>query len=262
MNVRSIAASLPRHHKDRLIKAYRAATWAAKWPLRSWLRSGIERRLPPIASRSWRTTIPPALHVSMVNGAIKYTYRGVRMVKHPCDLALYMKLLWDLKPRSVIEIGTKDGGTAGWFGDMMKLWGLPGLVVAVDINPPNRPWFAHENVRFLKGNEAELDHLEDVWTDLPHPWLLINDASHNAPTMLSGMNYMHRFLEKGDYFIIEDGFLTEAGLDWEGERKGGPALAIAQFLQVHKGQYEVDVRYCDHYGRNVTANPNGYLKRL
>lgn len=263
MGVRSFAATnLSREQKDVLIRVWRAAAWWLKMPKRALRRHWIEQRLPPIRGRSWRTTIPPALHVSMVNGAIKYTYRGVRMVKHPVDLALYMKLLWELKPRSIIEIGNKDGGTATWFGDMLKLWGLPGLVVGIDLQPPDRPWCCPANVRFVQGNEADLSSLEAMFEDLPHPWLLINDASHNAKTMLPGMRYLHRFLERGDYFIIEDGFLTEAGLDWDGERNGGPGLAIAQFLDEHRGQYEVDARYCDHFGRNVTANPNGYLRRL
>jgi cephalosporin hydroxylase len=41
----------------------------------------------------------------------RYTYRGVPMLKNPFDLALYLLLLWRLKPRTVIEIGSKSGGS-------------------------------------------------------------------------------------------------------------------------------------------------------
>lgn len=218
--------------------------------------------MPPIRDRTWRTDIPVNLHISLVNGSMKYTYRGVRMIKHPVDLALYMKLLWELKPQSVIEIGSKDGGTAGWFGDMLKLWGLPGTVASIDLHRPNKPWFCGDNVQFLQGDERDLTPLKMTFQGLPHPWLVINDASHNADAILSSMRYLNEFMEQGDYFIIEDSFLTEAGLDWDGERKGGPGLAIAQFLHLYPEQYEIDSRYCDHFGRNVTANPNGYLRRL
>ncbi len=261
--LRALAAqSLTRQQKDRLVYIYRRMGWWFKWPYRTWLRGGIERRIPAIPGRSWRTNIPPALHVSLINGAIKYTYRGVRMIKHPIDMALYLKLLWDLKPRSVIEIGSRDGGTAGWFGDMMNLWKLPGLVVSIDLHPPKRPYFCDANVRFMEGDEEHLEELQDVFEDLPHPWFFINDASHNASKTKRCLDYIHRFMEKGDYLVVEDGFLTEAGMDWEGWREGGPALAIAQFLADHSGCYEVDGKYCDYYGRNVTANANGYLRRV
>lgn len=263
MNLRAVAAtSLSRSQKDVVIGVYRWLAWKVMYPYRAWRRSTIESRVPDILGRTWRTDIPLKLHLSLINGAMKYTYRDVRMVKHPVDLALYMKLLWELKPRSVIEIGSKDGGTASWFGDMMEVFGLPGLVVSIDLQPPNRPPFAKSHVRFLQGDEGDLRPLQDVFEDLPHPWFVINDASHNASAMLKCFEFLHGFMENGDYLVVEDGFLTELGLDWDGQRKGGPGLATAIFMQNHPGQYEVDERYCDHFGRNVTANPNGYLRRI
>jgi cephalosporin hydroxylase len=41
----------------------------------------------------------------------------------------------------------------------------------------------------------------------------------------------------------------------------GPARAIAEFLAARGGDYEIDERYCDQSGFNVTENPNGYLRR-
>ncbi len=263
MNLRAIAANnLSRSQKDIIISAYRWLAWKVMYPYRAWRRSTIENRVPDIPGRTWRTDIPLKLHLSLVNGAIKYTYRGVRMIKHPVDLALYMKLLWELKPRSVIEIGTKDGGNACWLGDMMEVFGLPGQVIAIDIVRPQRPWCAKPNVYFVEGDEGDLRPLQKMFEVLPHPWFIINDASHSAPAMLRCFEFLHGFTEKGDYLVFEDGFLTELGLDWDGDRKGGPGLATAVFLENHPGQYEVDGRYCDHFGRNVTANPNGYLRRI
>jgi cephalosporin hydroxylase len=257
-----LAGSLSRPQKDLIIKAYRRMTWLAKWPWRGILRATIETRTPIIPGRRWRSSISPKTHLGLVNGSIKYTYRGVRMVKHPVDIALYMKLLWELKPRTVIEIGSKDGGTAAWFGDMFKLWGMIGLVLSIDLYPPKRPYFCTGAVKFVQGDERNLEPHRKTFEDLPHPWILINDASHNSDATLKCMRFMHQFLEKGDYFVIEDSILTEMGLDWDGERRGGPALAIARFLKEHPDCYEVDARYCDHFGYNVTANMNGYLRRV
>ena len=80
--------------------------------------------------------------------------------------------------------------------------------------------------------------------------------------MMESMNYLHQFLAKGDYLIVEDGFLAGAGLDMVGARNGGPPRAIAEFLHARKGEYDIDTKLCDFFGRNMTANTNGYLKRL
>ncbi len=33
------------------------------------------------------------------------------------DLAIYARLMWELKPRTVIEVGTAKGGSALWLAD-------------------------------------------------------------------------------------------------------------------------------------------------
>jgi hypothetical protein len=50
------------------------------------------------------------------------------------------------------------------------------------------------------------------------------------------------------------------GEDADGE--GGPARSITEFLQQRGDAYEIDAAYCDQYGRNVTGNPNGYLRKI
>jgi len=38
-------------------------------------------------------------------------------------------------------------------------------------------------------------------------------------------------------------------------------LASSEFLAERREDYEIDERYCDLYGFNVTENPNGYLRK-
>ncbi len=250
--------------KERLISWYRELTWWLRWPHRMWRRGGIERRMPALPQRRhWHTSIPDRLAISLVNGSIRYTYRGIPMIKNPIDMALYLKLLWELKPAAVIEIGSRFGGTAVWFGDMLKLWGSPGNVVSIDVIPPaNKPWHCPDNVRFMKGDEADFDAMLFKFDSLPHPWLVINDASHARLKVLACMEFFDKRMVSGDYMIIEDGFLTEVGIDAIGNRDGGPGQAIAEFLVGREKRWRIDEYYCDFFGTNVTANTNGYLKRV
>jgi cephalosporin hydroxylase len=53
------------------------------------------------------------------------------MQKHPMDIALYMLLIWELKPRTVIEIGSLAGGSAAWIGDTLNTCGIDGQVTSI-----------------------------------------------------------------------------------------------------------------------------------
>ena len=56
------------------------------------------------------------------------------MLKDPLDLVIVQQLLWELKPRTVIEFGAYKGGSALWTADMLKMFGCKSRVISVDID--------------------------------------------------------------------------------------------------------------------------------
>jgi hypothetical protein len=78
--------------------------------LRKWWTGWTLRPLPD--GREWRSLLSNRLHISIMRGQLGYMYRGMRCVRNPFDLALYLLILQELKPRTVIEIGSKEGGHA------------------------------------------------------------------------------------------------------------------------------------------------------
>ena len=76
---------------------------------------------PP--GREPRTAIPPALLESIQQGVMASRYRGREFLKSPFDVVLYLQLIDRLRPRTVIEIGTKEGGSALWFADTLAATG-------------------------------------------------------------------------------------------------------------------------------------------
>ena len=105
----------------------------AKWPVTKmlglWRRRRYEARLPYTGRRRWSGDIPFDLHHTIQAGTIDYTYRGVACLKHPMELALYTLLVWNTKPRSIIEIGSKAGGSALWFSDLQRIYEIDGRVL-------------------------------------------------------------------------------------------------------------------------------------
>lgn len=236
---------------------------AAKWPyikLRGlWIRRGYERSLPFTSGRRWGSDIPFDLHFTIQDGTISYTYRDIPCLKHPVDLALYTLLIWKLKPRTIFEIGSKAGGSALWMADQLRIYGIDGRIISIDIAPPSPPYQRPE-ITFLRGDANNLSEcLSPDYLDLPRPWLVIEDASHHYDATLAVLKFFDPLMRSGEYIVVEDGNVSDMGDDRK--RGGGPCRAVSQFLLDTKGRYEIDANYCDRYGQNVTGNPNGYIRR-
>ncbi|MBI3435043.1 MAG: class I SAM-dependent methyltransferase [Proteobacteria bacterium] len=192
---------------------------------------------------------------------MQYRYRGLPMLKSPFEVALYQELLWEAAPRTVIEIGSYLGTSALWFADMLALRGEAGLVVSIDVNPPE-PSFTRADIRFLRGDARRLGDVlpPALIANLRRPLLVVEDASHRPDSTLAVLRFFDPILQPGEYIIVEDALVTDLGAAHR--FAGGPGLGISQFLAERATRYEIDTRYCDRFGHNVTGNPNGYLRRV
>lgn len=191
-------------------------------------------------------------------GTMSYLYKGVPTVKSPFDLALYSMLLWEVRPRTIIEIGSYVGGSALWLADQVRTFGLQTHIHSVDLNPVSDR--ADPAVTFRRGdaNELSRDLSASFMQSLPRPLLVIEDSSHAKSTTLAVLEFFHQYLLPGEYIIIEDGNVNELGL--ADQYDGGPCAAIDIFLNKYD-DYEIDTRYCDWFGNNVTYAVNGFIRR-
>jgi cephalosporin hydroxylase len=189
-----------------------------------------------------------------------YSYRGLSMLKNPFDVALYQKLIWQVKPRTVVEIGSYLGTSALWLADMLKMFEIEGQVLSLDLKPP-RPPFERDDICFLQGdaNCLEDSPLPDLLARCPRPLLVIEDSTHQSSTTLAVLRFFDKYLRRGEYIVVEDGLVTDLGVAHN--YAGGPGLGISRFLATAGQRYEIDASFCDHYGHNFTGNPNGYLRR-
>jgi cephalosporin hydroxylase len=206
------------------------------------------------------SSIPYDLLMTIQHGTMQYAYRGRPKLKNPFDLALYPMLLAELQPRTIIEIGSFQGGSALWFADLSRNLGFETHIHSVDINRVDN--LIDPAIHFYQGSGRSLSEVfsDAMLKTLPRPWLIIEDADHHYDTTIAALRFFDPWLESGDYIVVEDGILTDMRVDES--YGGGPNRAIQEFL-VHKpGRYTVDRRYCDFFGPNVTWNINGFLKRL
>jgi cephalosporin hydroxylase len=214
----------------------------------------------PTARRPWNTSIPDEFMRSIQNATHNYSYRGVLMLKNPFDFALYPMLLWNLKPRTIIEIGSKSGGSALWFGDLFNNFEIDGYIYSIDIVKVSK--VSHPRVTFMEGDGQNLqDTLSpEFLRSLPHPLLVIEDADHSYATSKATLNFFDPYLQEGDYIVVENGIISDLMQDTS--YNSGPHQALKEFLASHSGEYEIDEEYCDYFGYNVTWCTNGFLKKV
>jgi len=198
----------------------------------------------------------PQLH-RLMNGTMRYTWRGVLCNKSPFDFALYSLLLWRERPGTIIEIGTKEGGSTLWLSDLCRLFELGTQIISIDLRQQAK--IDRPEVTLLKGDAFHLENTlsEDVIRSLARPLLVIDDSAHTPEAVLAILRFMDPHLRVGEYAIVEDGVLAA-----NPRFNGGPIPGIEQFLLETDGRYEIDSELCDFFGYNVTFNPNGYLKKV
>lgn len=162
-------------------------------------------------------------------------WRGKPLLKNVFDFAMYPALIAELRPRTVFEVGSGLGASAAWFADQMTFAGADGRVHSVD---RVKPQMEHPLVSFYQGDCHSPESLfdPDLLAREPHPWLVVEDAHQNVAAVLE---QFHKFLSPGDYLVVEDSDI---------KRK-----ALRSFIGAHPGNYLVDTRFTDNFGRNATC---------
>jgi cephalosporin hydroxylase len=171
-------------------------------------------------------------------------WRGLPLFKTAFDFAIYPQLLQDLRPRTILEIGSGSGASALWLADLARTFELDAVVHSVDIRPAAAE---HPGVRFYRGDCRLPETLfpAEVLAQAPRPWLVIEDAHQNVTGVLA---YLHDRLRPGDYLVVEDSDVKR--------------LELALFDAAHPAQYRVDTHYTDFFGRNATcANDSIFVRQ-
>jgi len=171
-------------------------------------------------------------------------WKGVPLFKSVYDFSIYSMLLWELRPRTILELGSGMGASAVWMADLLRAFEIDGHVYSVDLA---RPELRHGGVSFLAGDCRSLHAVfpRELLAAAPHPWLLVEDAHVDVGGVLS---YFHPFFVPGDYLVIED--------------SGPKQEEIGRFLAAHPGCYKLDSRYTDFFGRNATSAGDSIFVRF
>lgn len=137
------------------------------------------------------------------NDFFAVSWKGLRLLKDPETQATYHNLLWELKPKTIVELGVYSGGSLIWFRDLAKAFGFSCTVIGVDIDLSRCQIQEDDmsNIKLIRGDCNFPEKLE--FGKLEHPILFIDDAHCNTFNILK-YGLVNDILKTGDYFIIED----------------------------------------------------------
>lgn len=201
-------------------------------------------------------------------------HRGCQLLKTGDYQAILNEVFWYLRPATIIELGTYCGGNAIWMADKLRVLEIDCRIYSMDINPsliePRAKEIKPANVTFLEGDNYKIEKTfpSSFLIDMPHPWLVIEDAHEN----LSGvLEHFLQHMKTGDYFIVEDtNPLTctkwSVGRMYMDENAAYEATGtvlldeLKEFLKKHDERCKVDSFFTDFFGYNATDHWHGFIR--
>jgi cephalosporin hydroxylase len=171
-------------------------------------------------------------------------WKGLPLFKTVYDFSIYTMMLWRIRPRTIIELGSGTGASALWLADLATTFGFNSVIYSVDLV---RPDLRHDSIRFIEGDCREIDRVFDagLLQDLDHPLIFIEDAHVNV---LGVLTHFHPYMSVHDYIVVED--------------SAGKQDDIGRFLLQTPRCYKVDTYYTDFFGRNATCAQDSFLVRV
>ncbi len=189
------------------------------------------------------------------------SYRGVRTLKMVTDLWNYQEIFAEKKIEWVLETGTRHGGSALYFADLLANAGAPGVVVTVDVDHRDLQAPPHPRVRTLLGDSASEAVRAEVERIIPRArgaMFLILDADHRRDHVLRELELYVPMLLPGDYLVVEDTCVN--GHPVRPDFGPGPWEAVGEFLERHPATLRWDRERESKFG--ATFAPRGHFVRL
>jgi len=178
------------------------------------------------------------------------TWKGNTMYKSAHDLIIYQMLLWELKPKTIIEIGSGNGSSADYFSSLNSIYNNECEIFSFDINNEN---IKKNQINFLKTDLMNIDLLNNylhIFNNLKRPVLVVEDAHVNLQSVIP---FFSKILISGDYFIIEDSKnLYDKIYD---------KSTLINTICKNEG-FLVDTKFTDFFGVNITTAFNSILKKI
>lgn len=190
-------------------------------------------------------------------------WRGLPILKNPCDMWMSIELFQKLKPSVIIETGTHHGGSAAFYADITQTLGLQTQIITIDINPKWSFDPKTKGILSLEGYSTDKKIVEQVRAELNRKErsnssnvMVFLDSDHSEANVSKELELYHSFVNPGSYLIVEDTHVN--GHPSHPTHGPGPYEATQAFLKTHP-EFRNDPD-CERF--LLTYNPKGWLRRV
>jgi cephalosporin hydroxylase len=198
-----------------------------------------------------------------------FTWLGRPIIQFPQDILALQEIVWNVKPRVIIETGVARGGSLILHASLLELLGEDGFTVGVDVDirPHNRSAIEQHSlarrIRLVQGSSVAPGVVTEIRNIVAgrDPVLVILDSNHTHEHVLAELRTYAPLVSKGSYLVVLDTIIEHMPGSFSAGRPWGPgnnpATALRDFLQ-STDRFEVD-RAIERR-LLITVAPGGYLR--
>ncbi|MEZ0394864.1 MAG: cephalosporin hydroxylase family protein [Anaerolineales bacterium] len=203
----------------------------------------------------------------------KYVYNfswlGRPIIQLPQDMVAMQEIIWQVKPRLIIETGIAHGGSLILYASLLELLGGDGLVLGIDIEirAHNRLEIEKhpmsKRIQMLEGSstsEAILAQVKNIAAGR-EPVMVVLDSNHTHEHVYRELQLYSPLVTPGSYLVVFDTLIEDMPDELFADRPWGrgnnPKTAVWEFLKT------TDRFVIDREIENkllITAAPDGFLK--
>ncbi|MFS0593221.1 CmcI family methyltransferase [Cytobacillus horneckiae] len=171
-------------------------------------------------------------------------WRNKPLFKSSQDFVIYNLLIAELRPSTIIEIGSTEGSLF-WLNDICLMNNIEVDIIGFD---KRKLPYLDARIKTYQGDLANIESIltKEILSEIKHPVLIIEDAHMYIGKVI---NYLKEFLLPNDYFIIEDSISKQNDI-------------LDSFINDTEGKFLVDTYYTDFFGINTVSSVNSILKKI
>lgn len=195
---------------------------------------------------------------------------GEPVLQLPHDMFAIQEIMFETRPRYIVETGVAWGGSLLFYSTLMHALGGE-RIIGVDIYMPDdlRKRIGafgpiSDRITLINGSSVDASTVDQIRTMIgdSHEVLVILDSNHTHEHVLKELRLYSGFVGLGQYLVCGDTIVEDMPAQTHRPRPWGPGnnpqTALEEFLRDNDG-FELDRALESKL--LFTGNPRGYLRR-